>query len=406
MEDIAPELLRLVQQTYENKTYQSRLLAEIEARINSEMATYIDAGEYADEVGKILAEAYSRNLSSSVLPNGRMYWNIAQRVVDPTMEKAYINISDMTMRIQTLLNQKAGIGIQAIRPELNLDRIAGIDNRLCREENYDNISWILDAPVQNFARSIVDDSIKKNSEFHGKAGMRPKIIRRSSGNCCKWCDEIAGTYFYPDVPNDVYRRHKKCDCVVEYAPGNGRRKNVHTKQWRREEENDKIKQRMRYASGSRKTNYARQYNPYFDSAGVVSAGITPEAVEKELEISPIGREILKYIKTSGVRPQFIYGKQLHTDRGSQEGKKIKIFISNIENTRIAAQTVIHEMTHYRYDIGRCQWAEVVCMAQEKMHITKRNYLTLEEKRTLINLVKASYPEYNWKKGGYGNGRYF
>ncbi len=69
---------------------------------------------------------------------------------------------------------------------------------------------------------------------------------------------------------------------------------------------------------------------------------------------------------------------------------------------MAAQTVIHEVTHQRYGIEKNQWAEAVCMAHEKMHITGRNYLTVSEKRYIVNLVRQAYPEYQWRKGGYVN----
>ena len=80
-------------------------------------------------------------------------------------------------------------------------------------------------------------------------------------------------------------------------------------------------------------------------------------------------------------------------------------MDNIKSPRVAAQTVIHEVTHQRFDIGKCQWAEAVCMAKEKMHITGRNTLTVEEKRYIIKLAKEAYPEYNWKKGGYKGGEH-
>lgn len=81
-------------------------------------------------------------------------------------------------------------------------------------------------------------------------------------------------------------------------------------------------------------------------------------------------------------------------------------MSNILNETVAAQTVIHEVTHARYNIGKCQWAEAVCFAQEKKHIIGRNELTFSEKRYIVELAKKNYPEYEWKKGGYSGGKYF
>ena len=135
------------------------------------------------------------------------------------------------------------IGIKAIEPALNQDRIDGIINRISNEEHFDEVKWILGEPVVNFTQSIVDDSIKANAEFQYKAGLTPKIIRTVAGNCCEWCRALAGKYSYPDVPKDVYRRHQRCRCTVNYHPGDGKVQNVHTKEWKTKEERDIIEQR-------------------------------------------------------------------------------------------------------------------------------------------------------------------
>ena len=80
-----------------------------------------------------------------------------------------------------------------------------------------------------------------NVEHHSKLGLKPVVIRISSGKCCKWCDKIAGKYNYPDVPKDVYRRHSHCDCIVEYFPGDGRKQNVWTKKYTKQEKRQNIK---------------------------------------------------------------------------------------------------------------------------------------------------------------------
>lgn len=61
--------------------------------------------------------------SSSVLPDGKMYYNIAKSILNPTMENNYNLITNVTNQIQTSLNSAAGIGIKPITPKLNQDRI-------------------------------------------------------------------------------------------------------------------------------------------------------------------------------------------------------------------------------------------------------------------------------------------
>ncbi|WP_246060403.1 hypothetical protein [Peptoniphilus catoniae] len=56
-------------------------------------------------------------------------------------------------------------------------------------------------------------------------------MRKEVGNCCDWCKEVVGVYEYPDVPKDVFRRHRYCRCTIDYAPRNWKIQNVHTKKF-------------------------------------------------------------------------------------------------------------------------------------------------------------------------------
>lgn len=224
--DIAPSLLKTIQTDFQSMFDKSSVISSLYAKVRDGTATYVEANEFAIETGDILAKAFHNNLSSSVLPDGRMYYNIAQRIFEPTMTKNYDLITEITNQVQTLLNKSAGIGIKAITPELNKDKITGIVNRVSDAGNFDDVAWILDEPIKTFSQSIVDDSIRVNAEFQYDAGVNPKIVRISTGTCCEWCNAIAGEYNYPDVPKEVYQRHNYCRCKVDYVVGKDR-KNVH-----------------------------------------------------------------------------------------------------------------------------------------------------------------------------------
>lgn len=246
MEDITPDLLKKIQTDFASEFSESKIISGLYEKVRDGTATYAEANDFAIETGKILANAYDNNLSSDVLPDGRMYYNIAQRIINPTMENNYRIISEVTDKVQQSLNEAANIGIKPITPELNKNRIEGIINRVSNEEYFDDIAWILDEPIINFSQSIVDDSIRTNAEFHADAGMRPVIVRKLAGGCCEWCATLAGTYTYPDdVPHDVYRRHQRCRCTVDYNPRRGKVQNVHSKAWRNQNELSKLDARKK-----------------------------------------------------------------------------------------------------------------------------------------------------------------
>lgn len=111
--------------------------------------------------------------------------------------------------------------------EFDEEKAQGIIDRVSSEP-FEDVSWILDEPVKTLSKNAVDDTLQKNVEFQGKSGLSPKIVRTASADACEWCQDVAGTYEYPNVPDDVYRRHANCNCIVEYVEG-GKIQNVHTK---------------------------------------------------------------------------------------------------------------------------------------------------------------------------------
>lgn len=244
MQDIVPELLDKIQQQFSRDFNNNSKIKKIYTKINNGTATHIDVHKFSIETGKTLADSFNKYITLESLPDGRMYYNIAERILNPTLGNNYELIDKALETVQTNLNKKAGFGLRGIRTPLNQDRIDGFIERLSLEENFEDVKWILDEPVINFSQSIVDDGIANNVDFHAKSGLTPTVTRIVTGHKpCAWCRGLAGSYEYPDVPEDVYRRHDNCRCLVEYDPGNNKKQDVWTKQWRDPKEKEKIEHR-------------------------------------------------------------------------------------------------------------------------------------------------------------------
>lgn len=245
VEDIVPSLLKKIKSEFEGARLDSEVLKDLLSKLHHSKASYLDANQYAIEIGEILSKALGASLTNETLPDGKMYYNIAQRVLTDVLERNYELVSDYTEQVQKNLNSEAKIGLTAQVPELNQDRIDGLVNRLASEESFDDVKWLLVDPIVIFSQSIVDDSIRKNVEFHHKVGLSPKIVRRVVGHPCKWCKSLEGSYNYPEVPKDIYRRHGNCRCTVDYHPGNGKKQNVHTKRWVEDKKKSVIEHRKK-----------------------------------------------------------------------------------------------------------------------------------------------------------------
>lgn len=262
-------------------------LAALTDKLQNGQAAYADAYEYALEVGTALSDTFSEELSSDVLPDGKMYFNIANRVVRDPLTRAYRLIADECEGVQTELNTAAGIGLKAQRPDYPESRIKGFVDRLSSEPDYDKVSWILKEPVKTFSESIVDDSVKKNAEMHYNAGLSPQIIRTAAAGCCEWCTAVEGTYPYPNIPKDIYRRHNFCRCQVEYDPKTGRRQDVHTRRW----SDEKGYVRYREIEELRRGMYNKEGDPLFDALGSIEKS-HPEVMHKIItEAKSLGVEV-------------------------------------------------------------------------------------------------------------------
>lgn len=161
--DIAPELLERIRADFRALLGDAKPAAD----------TYAAAADYAELVGSALAEAFRRNLTADALPDGRLYWNIADRVVRPLLEEEHLLVADASAAVQQALNQQANLGIAPQRAVLPTDAVDDLLNKVSTAEQFSDVAWALDEPVRTFSRMVVDDTLKRNVDFQGKAGCGP-----------------------------------------------------------------------------------------------------------------------------------------------------------------------------------------------------------------------------------------
>lgn len=216
MKDICPELIKNINDEFEKNCIKDANMRALVKKVEAGTATYADAYKYAEAVGTARANAFQSEISSEVLPDGKMYYNIAERVMTGSLGTDHEMIADFAEQVQKAINDNAGIRLKAQRADLDEDRIDGFVQRLASEDNVDNVKWLLNEPVKTHARSVVDDTVKKNAKFQHKAGIKAKVVRYGGSDCCKWCDGLTGEYIYPSVPREVFMRHDNCRCSLDY----------------------------------------------------------------------------------------------------------------------------------------------------------------------------------------------
>ena len=228
MSDISSKLLELIiTDIISNKSK----LEKYQNLLRNNNASYKEADDYAVALGEITKAAFDNNVNSAVLPNGRMYYNIANSIIPKVLQSNFTDINKYCQEVQKLFNDNKGLTFNPVNVSINNDRLKGLIQSIADAENYDKVSKQFTESLINYGQAVVTDNIKANADFQYKTGKVLPVIRRmSTGKCCKWCTSLVGTYKYtPDMDTAVFRRHANCRCLVEYDNGTGVYQNVHNK---------------------------------------------------------------------------------------------------------------------------------------------------------------------------------
>lgn len=214
-EDIAPVILDRVEKTFHSNLKKAGVIQK-EVMEKARSGTIKSVNQYSHKVGKALADAFTSEITSDILPDGTFYYNIAQKTMIPPLKEAHKMVSDVADEIQAVNNQKMGIGLKPIRPPIETDRIDGLID-LLTDGFFEDNAHFLDEPIKNLVDHFGDHHVEMNAEFMDGTGIGVVVIRTSSSAACKWCGERAGVYDGYDEAkdNEAFSRHDGCRCELE-----------------------------------------------------------------------------------------------------------------------------------------------------------------------------------------------
>lgn len=113
MNDVAPAIYEKVNKRFEYLISRDDKIKRSLDRLEKGTATFEDAYYYAQNIGYCLADAFSL-ISEDDLPDGRMYYNIAEKAVKPFLERSAGMCNDYANAVVKLLNEKAGLGLNPV----------------------------------------------------------------------------------------------------------------------------------------------------------------------------------------------------------------------------------------------------------------------------------------------------
>lgn len=221
MADIGAELLGKIRAEFQNSCKADKYIQSVLKKIEGGTAKMEEVALLSKQLGFRVSQAIGAHVNVAALPDGKMYYNIADTILTGVLKDNYDVINSAAAECQKALDSQTGINITPQQAAFPTERVQAVVNAASVPDIAEEVMIRrMTAPAQNITESFYNDYVQTNVKFRSDAGLDCYIIRNDHGGCCEWCAKLAGKYHYPeDVPKDVYRRHDNCGCTVTYLNG-------------------------------------------------------------------------------------------------------------------------------------------------------------------------------------------
>lgn len=221
MADIGAELLEKIRAYFKKKCQGDAYIQSVLGKVAAGTAQMEEISLLSQSIGFRASQAISEYVNVAALPDGKMYYNIADTILSGVLKDNYEIINSAAAECQRALDRKMGINIEPQRAPYPAERVQAVAGAASAPDiSEEKMVRRMTSTTENITRSFYDDYVETNVKYRSEAGLECFIIRSDHGGCCKWCAALAGKYHYPEeVPKDVYRRHDNCTCTVTYTNG-------------------------------------------------------------------------------------------------------------------------------------------------------------------------------------------
>lgn len=262
------EIEQMVRDEFSRLFERDNTIEQIFKRIRRGTATHEDSSVFANQIGDILKKA----LKSVDVSDADIDY-LSYNILGNCLNQNYRLTTLVAESVQNILLDASGLGVNAIVPGINKNRIAGLQTLISNADTTEQVEAVLGEPVVNFTQYCVDYFVKKNAEFNKQIGMDPIVARKYEGQHydphrephmqdCQYCKELAGEWAYGEEPLDVFKRHEGCRCTVAYFP-NKKSKGTMMALSKGEKDTDGVLWNTgQYTSNSRKAVLARRRKLY------------------------------------------------------------------------------------------------------------------------------------------------
>lgn len=130
MTDVAPELYKKIESSFDALMAMDPRIRSFRKKVENETATSEDVSAFAGHVGECASTALTKHLKEENLPNGMLYYNIAEKTIKPIFKKAHELINEAACSVQAIEDKKLGIGLKPIYSDFPEERVNALINKL------------------------------------------------------------------------------------------------------------------------------------------------------------------------------------------------------------------------------------------------------------------------------------
>lgn len=129
-EDIVPVLYERMQAAFRENIKNDKKIQTFEKKLGKKTAVISEVFQYATQLGRAAASAFTGTLTRDALPNGRLYWNIVERTLLPLMQEVHRLVLDAAVAVTEVEDEQNGIRLKPIRPAFPEERMHGLMDAL------------------------------------------------------------------------------------------------------------------------------------------------------------------------------------------------------------------------------------------------------------------------------------
>lgn len=135
MKDIGLELQKSIETAFNERLAIDVVIKAIKLKVENGKATQRDVTMLCKRLGEIASKVLIENIKPEMMPNDKMYWNIAEKAIKPLMIQIHGIVNKVAAEVVEAERKTNGIHIKPIEPVFPEERIESLINNFVNAYN-------------------------------------------------------------------------------------------------------------------------------------------------------------------------------------------------------------------------------------------------------------------------------